>query len=249
MRRLCAYQVLGEAHCPGPQEVMENKAAYVRNAFSAIADTYDLFNTLLSFNRDKYWRKFTVSKTGLKRGEIALDVATGTGKLAIELTKEAGERGKVIGIDFCGRMLYKAKSRKTNIELMLATSESLPFPDNTFDCATIGFALRNVADIEKTLQETTRVVKPGKKVVCLEFARPPHQLFQKIYRFCLFVILPFIGGLMSRQKEVYAYLPRSIMEFPGPEEVKQLIEGVGLKDVQFHSLTWGIVTVHVGTKG
>lgn len=228
---------------------MEDKAAYVRHAFSAIADTYDLLNTLLSFNRDKYWRKFAVSKTGLKRGGIALDVATGTGKLAIELAKEAGKRGKVIGIDFCGRMLYKAKNRKTNIELMLATSESLPFPDNTFDCATIGFALRNVADIKKTLQEITRVVKPGRKVVCLEFARPPHQLFQKIYRFCLFAILPFIGGLISRQKEVYVYLPRSIMEFPAPEEVKQLIEGVGLKDVQFYPLTWGVVTVHVGTKG
>jgi len=228
---------------------MEDKAAYVRNAFSAITDTYDLFNTLLSFNLDKYWRKFAASETGLKRGEIALDVATGTGKLAIELTRKARERGKVIGIDFCGRMLHKARSRKKNIELVLATSERLPFPDNTFDCATIGFALRNVTDIEKTLQEMARVIKPGKKVVCLEFAQPPHQLFQKIYRFCLFTILPFIGGLMSRQKEVYAYLPRSIVEFPAPEEVKQLIEGVGLKDVQFHSLTWGIVTVHVGTKG
>jgi demethylmenaquinone methyltransferase/2-methoxy-6-polyprenyl-1,4-benzoquinol methylase len=228
---------------------MEDKAAYVRHAFSAIADTYDLLNTLLSFNRDKYWRKFAASKTDLKKGETALDVATGTGKLAIELTKRAGERGKVVGIDFCRRMLYKAKNRKKNIELLLATSESLPFPDNTFDCATIGFALRNVADIKKTLQEITRVVKPGKKVVCLEFARPPHQLFQKIYRFCLFAILPFIGGLISRQKEAYAYLPRSIMEFPAPEEVKQLIEGVGLKDVQFYPLTWGIVTVHVGTKG
>ena len=228
---------------------MEDKAAYVRHAFSAIADTYDLLNTLLSFNRDKYWRKFAVSKTGLKEGEIALDVATGTGKLAVELTKKAGERGKVIGIDFCRRMLYKAKNRKKNMELMLATSERLPFPDNTFDCAAIGFALRNVTDIKKTLQEITRVVKPGRKVVCLEFARPRHQLFQKIYRFCLFAILPFIGGLISRQKEVYTYLPRSIMEFPAPEEVKQLIEGVGLKDVQFYPLTWGIVTVHVGTKG
>jgi len=228
---------------------MENKAAYVRNAFSAIADTYDLLNTLLSFNRDKYWRKFAASKTELKGGERALDVATGTGKLAIELAKEAGERGKVIGIDFCRRMLYKAKSRKTDIELMLATSESLPFPDNTFDCATIGFALRNVANIENTLQEITRGVKPGKKVVCLEFAQPPHQLFQKIYRVYLFTILPFIGGLLSRQKEAYAYLPRSIVEFPAPEEVKQLIEGVGLKDVRFYPLTWGVVTVHVGTKG
>ncbi|HJX70097.1 MAG TPA: bifunctional demethylmenaquinone methyltransferase/2-methoxy-6-polyprenyl-1,4-benzoquinol methylase UbiE [Dehalococcoidia bacterium] len=228
---------------------MEDKAAYVRNAFLAIADKYDLLNTLLSFNRDSYWRRFAASKAGVRGGERTLDVATGTGKLAVELAKEVGERGEVVGIDFCQRMLYKAKNKKINIELVLATLESLPFPDNTFDCATIGFALRNVTDIERTLQEMTRVIKRGGKVVCLEFAPPRRRLFQKIYRFYLFTILPFIGGLISRQREVYAYLPRSIVEFPRPEELKQTMEGVGLKEVQFYPLTWGIVSVHVGTKG
>lgn len=228
---------------------MEGKTAYVHNLFSAIADKYDLLNTLLSFNRDKYWRKFTVSKTGVKGGEIALDVATGTGRLSRELAEKIGERGQVVGIDFCEKMLYKAKSRRTNIELVLATSESLPFPDDTFACATIGFALRNVTDIGKTLQETTRVIKLGGKVVCLEFSQPRQRLFRKIHHFYLFTILPFIGGLISGQREGYAYLPRSIMEFAKPEELKQVMEEVGLKDVQFYPLTWGVVTVHVGTKG
>lgn len=227
---------------------MEDKATYIHGMFSAIADKYDLHNTLLSFNRDKHWRRFAVSKTGVIGGERTLDVATGTGKLARELAEEVGERGEVIGIDFCQRMLYKAKSRKANTELVLATSESLPFPDNTFDCATIGFALRNVADIEKTLQETTRVIKPGGKAVCLEFSLPRHRIFKKIYRFYLFDILPFIGGLISGYKEAYTYLPRSIEEFPEPEELKQTMERVGLKEVQFYPLTWGIVTVHLGTK-
>ena len=228
---------------------MEDKAAYVHNAFLAIADKYDLLNTLLSFNRDSYWRRFAASKAGVRGGERTLDVATGTGKLAVELAKEVGERGEVVGIDFCQRMLYKAKNKKINIELVLATLESLPFPDNTFDCATIGFALRNVTDIERTLQEMTRVIKRGGKVVCLEFAPPRRRLFQKIYCFYLFTILPFIGGLISRQREVYAYLPRSIVEFPRPEELKQRMQGVGLKEVRFYPLTWGIVSVHVGTKG
>jgi demethylmenaquinone methyltransferase/2-methoxy-6-polyprenyl-1,4-benzoquinol methylase len=227
---------------------MQDKAAYIHGMFSAIADKYDLHNTLLSFNRDKYWRRFAVSKSGVKGGERILDVATGTGKLARELAEEAGERGEVVGIDFCRRMLDKAKRRRVNAELVLATSESLPFPDNTFNCATIGFALRNVADIEKTLRETTRVIKPGGKVVNLEFSQPRQRIFKRIYRFYIFDILPHIGGLLSGYKEAYTYLPQSIEEFLRPEELKQTMERVGLKDVQFYPLTWGIVTVHLGTK-
>lgn len=227
---------------------MEDKAAYIHGNFTAIADRYDLHNTLLSYNRDKYWRKFTVSKTGITGGERVLDVATGTGKLALELAKKVGEKGEVIGIDFCDKMLYKAKSKKINTELVLAISESLPFPDDTFDCATIGFALRNVTDMEKTLHEMTRVIKPGGKAVCLEFSHPRNWLFKKIYRLYIFTILPLIGGLISGHRDVYTYLPRSIEEFLKPEELAQIMEGVGLKDVKFYPLTLGIVTVHLGTK-
>jgi len=227
---------------------MEDKATYVRNMFSAIADKYDFQNTLLSFNRDRSWRKFAVSKTGVTGGERVLDVATGTGKLALDLAKAVGERGEVIGIDFCQEMLDKAK-KKENIEFVLATSESLPFPHDTFDCATIGFALRNVTDVEQTLRETTRAIKPGGRVICLEFSRPRNRVFLKIYRFYMFAILPLIGGLLSGNKEAYTYLPHSIEEFLSPEELKQAMEGVGLKDVRFYSLTWGITWVHVGTKG
>lgn len=226
---------------------MEDKASYIHGNFASIADRYDLHNTLLSYNRDKYWRKFTVSKAGITGGERVLDVATGTGKLALELAKKVGESGEVIGIDFCQKMLDKAKKKETT-EYLLATSENLPFPDNTFDCATIGFALRNVTDMEETLEEMTRVIKPGGKAVCLEFSHPRNRLFKKIYRLYIFAILPLIGGLISGHRDVYSYLPRSIEEFLEPEELKQIMEGVGLKDVQFYPLTWGIVAVHLGTK-
>jgi len=225
---------------------MDDKATYTQNLFSSIADRYDLLNTLLSFDRDRYWRKLAAAKAELKSGGIALDVATGTGKLALELAK--GNNTKVVGVDFCPSMLLKAKRLNSNIELALARAESLPFSDNAFDCATIAFALRNVTDIGKTLQEMVRVVKVGGKVVCLEFSQPQYRLLGKIYHFYLFHLLPFIGGFISGNKEAYAYLPRSIAGFAHPKELKQMIEKAGLKDAQIYYLTWGIATVHVGTK-
>jgi len=217
--------------------------------FSSIANHYDLFNTLFSFNRDKHWRKFTVSCAGLMPGELALDIATGTGRLASELSKES--KAGVIGVDFCQKMLHKARDRAMNngnTGFTLADAECLPFPDNTFDCATIGFALRNVADIERTLQEVTRVVKVGRRVVCLEFSHPPNKLFGKFYHFYLHTVLPFLGALLSRNEEAYTYLPQSIKAFPMVEELRQSMERVGLKEIQIHLLTMGVSAVHVGTK-
>lgn len=227
---------------------MSDKATYVHRAFTAIADRYDLLNTLLSFNQDRRWRRSTVSSLELKGSETVLDVATGTGKLALELQKGVGASGRVVGIDFCEPMLQKAKGQAQNIHLLLATSEGLPFPDNSFEGATIGFALRNVPDIEKTLRETTRVIKPGGKVVCLEFSRPRHPIMRSLHRFYLLRVLPTVGWLISGDKEAYLYLPRSIMEFPCAEELEAVMEKAGLERAQFRFLTWGVVAVHVGTK-
>jgi demethylmenaquinone methyltransferase/2-methoxy-6-polyprenyl-1,4-benzoquinol methylase len=148
-------------------------------------------------------------------------------------------------------MLCKAKSKVANadIELVLAEAERLPFSDSTFDCAITGFALRNVADVEKTLHEMARVVKVKGKVVCLEITQPPKGLFRKIYRFYLSILLPFLGGLISRNRDAYAYLPQSIIEFYSPEKLRQIMEEAGLKDIQIHPLTLGIASVWVGTKG
>jgi demethylmenaquinone methyltransferase/2-methoxy-6-polyprenyl-1,4-benzoquinol methylase len=227
---------------------MSDKAAYVHRAFTAIADRYDLLNTLLSFNQDRHWRRSTTSTLELKGSEILLDVATGTGQLAQELERGVGAGGRVVGIDFCEPMLRKAQRQTDTIHLLLATSEGLPFPDNSFDGATIGFALRNVPDIEKTLRETTRVIKTGGRVACLEFSRPRHPIMQSLHRFYLLRVLPTIGWLVSGDREAYIYLPRSIMEFPSAEELKAIMEKAGLERVRFRFLTSGVVAVHVGTK-
>ena len=227
---------------------MSDKAAYVYRAFAAIADRYDLLNTLLSFNQDRRWRQSTVAALDLNGSEIALDVATGTGKLAQELERKVGADGMVVGIDFCEPMLRKARGQTENTTLVLAASEGLPFPDNSFNGATIGFALRNVVDIEKTLRETTRVIKAGGKVVCLEFSRPRHPVMRHLHQFYLLRVLPTIGWLISGDRETYRYLPRSIMEFQSAEELKAVMEKAGLERVHFHFLTWGVVALHIGTK-
>ena len=231
-----------------------SKGRYVQGLFSSIAGSYDFADTLLSFNRDRYWRRFTALRSGLKPGGKALDVATGTGKLALELAREAGDVGEVVGVDFCDEMLSQAQDRlaKTKhhkVALTLASAGALPFPDNTFDCVTIGFGLRNVADIGQTLREMTRVVKAGARVVCLEFSQPENHVVRAVYRPYLFYILPFLGGLISGDRGAYSYLPRSIAGFPRPHEVKQVMEGVGLRDVEIYFLTMGVVAVYVGIKG
>ena len=232
---------------------MGNKEIYVHKMFSSLADKYDTLNTLLSFNRDKYWRGFAVSKAGLNSGGKVLDVATGTGKLALELADKVGGQGEVIGIDFCQKMLDKAKDnlRKAgcqNVALIQTNAEALPFQDCIFDCATTGFALRNVADIKQTLQEMTRVLKLRGKLVCLEFSLPQNRIFRGIYRFHIFSLIPLIGGLLSRDWHAYTYLPRSIVEFPSPVKLREIMEKIGLRDIVVYPLTLGTVTVYLGTK-
>lgn len=231
-----------------------NKEKRIHAMFSSIAHRYDFLNTLLSFNRDKYWRRFAVEKAELKEGQSAIDVATGTGELALELAKVAGATGRVVGVDFCEEMLEKAKDKirstdyREAIELIAENARNLPFKDNTFDCATIGFALRNVESVRETLREMRRVVKPGGRVVSLEFTQPESRLFGKLYSFYSFRILPFVGGVFSGRRDAYAYIPSSVLSFPSKEKLKAMMDEVGLKDVKVYTLTGGIVAVHVGVK-
>jgi demethylmenaquinone methyltransferase/2-methoxy-6-polyprenyl-1,4-benzoquinol methylase len=221
--------------------------------FSSIASNYDFLNTLLSFNRDKCWRRFAASKIELRSGAKILDVATGTGSLALELAMRADKGRKVIGVDFSQEMLSKAKDKLTkiqcdNLELIQAKAEALPFPDNTFDYTAIGFGLRNMTDIEQTLWEMARVTKVGGRLICLEFSQPQRLIFRQIYKFYIFHILPFIGGIVSKNKEAYAYLPQSIVKFPSFLELKGIIRKLGLRDIVAYPLTLGIATVYVAIK-
>ena len=235
-------------HIPAPQD----KKVYVEQMFTAIAPTYDLLNRVLSFGRDDRWRSQAAQycQTGT---ELILDVATGTGKMASILAKRPGVQ-KVVGLDFTPAMLVRAKARlakqkrNSTIDLIQGDAQNLPFPDAIFDCVTITFALRNVTDITKTFSEMTRVVRPGGRVIFLELTRPSQGLFQRLYYFYLQHIAPLLGSLISHKREAYKYLPDSIMEFPTPQEIKAIMESVGLEAVVIHSLLGRAATIQMGTR-
>lgn len=235
-------------------EQFQNKEEYVHAVFSSIAHRYDFLNTALSFNRDKYWRKFTVEHAGLPPGGAGLDVCCGTGMLTFQLAKAAGPTGQVTGVDFCADMLVKAKENiektpyQENITLIEGNACNLPFPDNVFDCATIGFALRNVPDIRKTIAEMRRVVKPGAKVVSLELAKPSWPLFKQLYYLYFNCLVPILGRLGVGVSGPYNWLPESLKDFPHQSEIKDIFTEVGLTDACYYELTGGIVAVHVGEK-
>ncbi len=234
---------------------MENKKRYIYTLFTTIADRYDFINTLLSFNRDSYWRKYATSKVTPHLGDRVLDVATGTGKLALELAKQDMTR-KVVGIDFCPGMLTKAKTKlkrtpfSRNVDFILADAHYLPFPNGSFDAAFTSFALRDFYNLPRSLREMVRVVRKGGEIICLELSLPPSKLFRLLYNFYLNIIAPLIIRLLATNKEAYSqYLPQSIKEFPPPEKMTQIMEEVGIKDIKIHRLTQGIAIIYVGKKG
>lgn len=235
--------------------MVTEKEIYVRQLFSKIAHRYDLMNTLLSFNLDKYWRRIAVEKSAVRPGGLALDVCCGTGMLTLGLARAAFPHGKVIGLDFCREMLEVAKANLARspyggiVELVEGNATSLPFEENTFDCATIAFALRNVPDIEGTLREMKRVVRPGGRVVSLELAKPSWPVFKQLYYFYFNHLVPLLGCLGVGRKDPYSYLPRSLKDFPHQEEIRLLFTRIGLEQARCFELTGGIVAVHVGIKG
>ncbi len=237
----------------GGDRVKGTKEIYIQQLFSSIADSYDLVNSLLSFNRDKEWRRFAISKTGVSPGDRVLDVATGTGELGLELIRMVGEGIKVIGVDFCREILSIAQAKLTkagcnNLELVQAKAEVLPFSNEVFESVTTSFALRNVADLERTFREMARVVREDGKVVCLEFSQPSNRILRAIYYLYLFYVVPVIGGLISKSRNAYKYFPQSIIDFPPQERIKEIIEKSGFARVDIYPLTFGVASVYVGVK-
>jgi demethylmenaquinone methyltransferase/2-methoxy-6-polyprenyl-1,4-benzoquinol methylase len=229
------------------------KEAYVEELFSSIAPRYDLLNSIISLNRHKRWRRFAVAQANLKEGDVVLDVASGTGDFAVELAKSVGESGIVAATDFC-RPMAALGCRKVrtlgyrNIAFALANAESLPFPDDTFDCATIGFALRNVADVQATLIEMTRVVKPGGRVISLEISRPQSVFIKPFWKLYFYGLLPFIARVFKGKREPYEYLPNSVTHFHSREQLAKEMQIAGMEDIRIINLTLGVVCVHVGVK-
>lgn len=212
-------------------------------------------NTLLSFRRHKSWRKFAMKKMNVQAGDTVIDVCSGTCDWAISLAEASGS-GRVVGLDFSQNMLQvgEEKLRKRGldkqVELVYGNAMELPYPDNTFDHATIGFALRNVPDYRHVLREMARVVKPGGQVVSLELSKPTWPPFRSVYYLYFQRILPFLGKLFANRYEQYRWLPESLVEFPDYQKLARIMEDEGCFDhVRVYPLTGGIAALHIGTVG
>jgi len=218
--------------------------------FSEIAPRYDLLNRLLSFGADLRWRRRAVALALEKAPRRILDLATGTGDLAL-LLKERAPWAEVVGVDFAPPMLEiarkKAASRGLEVAFLEADALALPFPEGAFDAVTLAFGFRNFADHEKALRELYRVLAPGGRLVLLEFPPPPGGAFGLVYRVYFRRVLPLLGGLLSGNFGAYRYLPESVEAFPAPEALKALMERAGFS-VAYELLTFGVAAIHVGDK-
>lgn len=231
------------------------QADQIKNLFSAVARYYDFLNSLLSLRRDRSWRRETVKASHVEPTSKVLDVCTGTGELALAYADKIATEGFVIASDFCFEMLgigdqkVERKRQDVNTSFLAADTLTLPFLDNTFDVVSVGFGIRNVADLEMGIREMTRVAAPGGRIVILEFTQPVNPLFRGLYYFYFTKILPFIGNRISgSEDDAYGYLPRSVMKFPDCDALKGVMEQCGLADVRFYRKTFGIVAIHVGKK-
>lgn len=238
---------------PEEKKAMKSKEQFVHAVFESIAPKYDLMNDILSFRRHKAWRKFTMKKMQVKQGASAIDVCCGTCDWTISLAEASGS-GQVVGLDFSQNMLdYGARKvaelkLDDRIALVRGNAMSLPYEDDTFDYATIGFALRNVPDLVQVVREMQRVVKPGGLVVSLELSKPTWQPFKGLYYFYFQKVLPLLGKLIAKRYEQYRWLPESLVHFPDHKQLAELFRSTGLTEVEAYPLTGGIAALHIGVK-
>lgn len=227
------------------------KASRVRAVFDSVADNYDLMNDLMSGGMHRLWKRFTLSQTGLKPGQRALDVAGGTGDLAAGLARQVGATGLVVLSDINWAMLSRGRDRLLdegitgNVGFVQANAEKLPFADASFDCVTIGFGLRNVTDKPAALASMRRILRPGGQLLVLEFSRPAAGL-KPFYDLYSFKVLPAMGRLVARDADSYRYLAESIRMFPDQPTLAGMMREAGFEDCRWHNLTGGIVAVHRG---
>ncbi|MCH2041774.1 MAG: bifunctional demethylmenaquinone methyltransferase/2-methoxy-6-polyprenyl-1,4-benzoquinol methylase UbiE [Saccharospirillaceae bacterium] len=232
----------------------EKKQAMVADVFHSVAAKYDVMNDLMSFGIHRLWKRITIDMSGVRPGDKVLDLAGGTGDLTKKFSKIVGPDGGVVLADINSSMLNVGRDRLTdqgyvgNIEYVQANAECLPFEDNTFDVITIAFGLRNVTDKDKALRSMTRVLKPGGRLLVLEFSKPTNPLMSKAYDLYSFTALPFMGKVVTNDSESYKYLAESIRMHPDQETLKSMMAEAGLVRCSYHNMTSGVVALHRGIK-
>ncbi|NNM59495.1 MAG: bifunctional demethylmenaquinone methyltransferase/2-methoxy-6-polyprenyl-1,4-benzoquinol methylase UbiE [Legionellales bacterium] len=239
----------------GFQEVpVSQKAEKVAGVFHSVADSYDLMNDLMSLGIHRLWKKETIALSGVRKGQKVLDIAGGTGDLTKQFSRIVGETGQVILADINASMLARGRDRLLNegithpVHYVQANAEILPFPDNYFDCITIAFGLRNVTHKDKALASMQRILKPGGKLMVLEFSKPLYKPLQKIYDVYSFSVLPKLGKFIAKDEDSYRYLAESIRKHPDQEGLKKMILDAGFDDCRIHNLFGGVVALHVALK-
>jgi demethylmenaquinone methyltransferase/2-methoxy-6-polyprenyl-1,4-benzoquinol methylase len=230
------------------------KAGLVAGVFNSVAGRYDLMNDLMSGGIHRIWKRFTIELSGVRLGHSVLDIAGGTGDLAARFSTLVGPSGRVVLADINDAMLQVGRDklidhgRQGNIEFVQADAQYLPFPDDSFDCVTIAFGLRNVTDKDLALRSMLRVLKPGGRLLVLEFSKPGNELLGKAYDNYSFRVLPLMGRLVAGDSESYRYLAESIRMHPDQETLKQMMEDAGFARCEYHNMTGGIVALHRGIK-
>lgn len=230
------------------------KAQRVRQVFDSVATRYDLMNDLMSFGIHRLWKRFAVELAGVRRGQHILDLASGTGDLAARFAGLVGPDGLVVMSDINAAMLEQGRNQMVdrgivgNVKYSQVNAEAIPFPDNSFDCVTIGFGLRNVTEKQRAINEMFRVLRPGGRALVLEFSRPRGEPLKAAYDLYSFRVLPLLGKMIVDDEESYRYLAESIRMHPDQETLKEMMEQAGFERCDYHNLTGGIVAVHRGFK-
>ncbi len=230
------------------------KQRHVKGVFDSVAERYDIMNDVMSMGIHRMWKRFTVDLSAVRAGERVLDIAGGTGDLGLKMARKVGPKGMVVLSDINAAMLGHGRERTIdkgqveNVRFAQANAEILPFADNSFDCLTIGFGLRNVTDKQKALASMYRVLKPGGRLLVLEFSKPTVPGLGKLYDEYSFRLLPTMGRMIANDEESYRYLAESIRMHPDQNTLKGMMEKAGFERCQYYNLTGGIVAVHRGYK-